>query len=314
MAGNNIRYDVATTNFADGNYDFSVQWYSDAAGTTPRPGGAPAGVSRSPYGLVNDDTAVGINTTSSTPAGTYYFRVTIDGIQSSNVATLVVNTINPTSINFGATTTYYTYHGRVFGVPFTLSPSGADPSKITWTSSSDYHPIINAVVTSTTSSLAVVHTTASDNGSYAMAKRTVTLTATLPNNSTVSVTINTRFAMQRSFSSDMNTGSDFFNMGVSYSWNNSPTTRTMYVRAYYASNATEWAVAFNAVASLYLRIIGDQSYTITSNSTDVTVTRITNGYQLTRSSTGGLRTVNLTITVGSGASTQTYTQVLNLVD
>ena len=316
-------YEINTTGGIAAFSASSTQWYSNAEGTLTT--SAPANVFN--YALVWTGVRVtkkiGTNDGGITPAGTYYFRVTIEGVQSSNVATLIVTAPVPTSISFGSTTTYYTYPGMEFPVNYTLTPSGADAGKITWTQSST-NPYIKAEVGSVTNTSASVRITCSggaEAGRFAEFKSTVTLTGALPNSANASVTINTRFVVVQTHLSDFSGSYDHqFNDYTSYTFRNtSATTRTIYLRAYYPSNATEWARSEMSAILVgggdeRLTRISTNNYTITSSSADVTVTKADNTYQLTRSSTAGNRTVNLTIRVGSGTTAQTYTKVLNLVD
>ena len=108
---------------------------------------------------------------------------------------------------------------------------------------------------------------------------------------------------------------DWFNIGDSYTWIRGA-TNTKYVRAYYGANETEWARSNMVEPETRLTKIGTGNYTITSNRSDITISKESDGvtYKLVRSDTSGLRQVTLTITVGSGSTAQTYTQVMNLMD
>ena len=109
-------------------------------------------------------------------------------------------------------------------------------------------------------------------------------------------------------------GDAWFNAGTSYSWDSmvGAGTRTRYVRTYYGANETAWARSNAANYEMHLTKISTGNYTIILSSPDITVSKNADGvtYNLTRSSTGGARSVTLTVTAGE----QIYTQVVNLVD
>ena len=86
--GGAANYNITTSGMANGSPTCSTQWYSNAAGTTST--SAPAGISNIAYTISGNSTTKSIATGLTTPPGTYYFRETIDGVQSSNVATLIV--------------------------------------------------------------------------------------------------------------------------------------------------------------------------------------------------------------------------------
>ena len=77
---------VVNTNI-DKNLPGSVQWYSDANGTVAT--SAPAGVT-SKVSTGTQRRTLTVTTDKNTPAGKYYFRITIDNVKSSNVGTLEV--------------------------------------------------------------------------------------------------------------------------------------------------------------------------------------------------------------------------------
>ena len=306
-------YVITTTNIAQGQAA-TVQWYSNSAGTTAT--SAPAGITGGAFSNVTAEGTASLRfNINAVASGTYYFRVTIDGVQSSNVGMLTKSNPDPTGISFGSTTTYYTWQGREFPVNYTLTPSGADPAKITWEQSSTLPGSISAVVTNTGSTSATVRTrsTGASPGNNSQNKETVTLTAKLPNGNQASVSINTRFVMWQSNVLTFNNVHDsFFNTGATYSFQRFG-TNTRYVRAYYPANATQWSSSNIADPEMYLTKIANTEYTITSNDPDLTVARTTgdsNTWTLTRTSASVMKAVTLTITVGS----QTYTQVVNLVD
>ena len=76
----------------------SVQWYSDAEGLTSA--NAPAGITTS-LSTGNDQRTLTVNTTSDSQQGTYYFRVTIDGIQPFNTGMLTIDASTAKSVAVG---------------------------------------------------------------------------------------------------------------------------------------------------------------------------------------------------------------------
>ena len=85
-----VTYSVATAGISN-NLPGSVQWYSNAAGTTPT--NAPSGVTAT-VSTGNATRTLTVKTGTNTPSGTYLFRVKIDGVQS-NVGTLLLSVIIP---------------------------------------------------------------------------------------------------------------------------------------------------------------------------------------------------------------------------
>ena len=93
--GSNMTQFTVTTNNIDNKAEGSVQWYSNAAGTASVP---IAGLqdlnlkTEVSTGSATRTLTVKTNQTSgkTTPAGTYYFRVTIGGVKSNNVGTLLI--------------------------------------------------------------------------------------------------------------------------------------------------------------------------------------------------------------------------------
>ena len=79
-------FDVSTANIANGQAG-TVQWFSDAAGATSA--NAPTGISASVSNMLDNAAIVTITATTETVQGEYWFRVTIDGLQTE-IATLTV--------------------------------------------------------------------------------------------------------------------------------------------------------------------------------------------------------------------------------
>jgi hypothetical protein len=133
-AGNNgsTYYSIKTENFDDDFVVGSVQWYSNAAGTTSA--SAPADVTVSIFYAGSPYMTVGAKTAAQ--AGTYYFRISFDGIQSAQVAKLVITPV-PTDISI-TTGTLYRHVGETVEIPFTVTPSNADLSTLKFAISTDY--------------------------------------------------------------------------------------------------------------------------------------------------------------------------------
>jgi hypothetical protein len=250
-------------------------------------------------------------------AGVYNtMRLTISGTQSNQFTLTISVAPNPTAINFGSTTTYYTYPGRQFPVNYTLTPSGADPSKITWSSSTNAY-LTRPYVLSTGSTSANIYVNSggpsNSMGFYSYKPTTNTLTATLPNSASASVTINTRLVMLISINSNM-TFPNSFNTSTSHSWRKVDNKK--FVRAYYPADATQWAVSETASPEMYLTKIGTSNYTITSLDPDITCTKMADGitWELTRTSSSVLKEITIIITVGSGDARVAYPQVMILSD
>jgi len=86
IAGN-VLYYATTENITDGK-EGTITWYTTSEGTTVA--AKPTGLNDPTINTVSNTAYFALITTTATPAGTYYFRVTIDGTQS-NVGTLVIN-------------------------------------------------------------------------------------------------------------------------------------------------------------------------------------------------------------------------------
>ena len=121
VAGNAF-YEVSISSNISSSIVPTVQWYNSAAGTTTAT--APAGVTTTTGnpGNYTYDLDFIIRTTTATPAGTYYFRITMEGTQS-NVATLVVGAAATKTITVGAQSGTMTA-GVVGLVTFPVTTSG----------------------------------------------------------------------------------------------------------------------------------------------------------------------------------------------
>jgi formylglycine-generating enzyme required for sulfatase activity len=72
-----------------GSAAVSLSWFSDSAGTAAA--SAPAGVTaNTPVTIGGSPTNITLTTTAATPDGTYYFKVTIDGVTSTGVGSVRV--------------------------------------------------------------------------------------------------------------------------------------------------------------------------------------------------------------------------------
>ena len=85
IAGN-VLYYASTENIADGK-EGTITWYTTSAGTTVA--AKPTGLNDPTINTVSNTAYFALITTTATPAGTYYFRVTIDGTHS-NVGILTI--------------------------------------------------------------------------------------------------------------------------------------------------------------------------------------------------------------------------------
>ena len=86
--GASTSFPVTTVSISSGSSG-SVQWYTSSVGTTGAT--APAGINASVTNVSGNNATVNISATAASQEGEYYFKVTIDSIVSSNVATLTVS-------------------------------------------------------------------------------------------------------------------------------------------------------------------------------------------------------------------------------
>ena len=84
-----VTFPVATANIANSEQG-SIQWYSNANGTASA--NTPSGVISTSESTGSANRTLTINTGQDTGAGTYYFRVTINGVQS-NVGTFTIDEV-----------------------------------------------------------------------------------------------------------------------------------------------------------------------------------------------------------------------------
>ena len=82
-----VTFTVTTANIANGQSG-TVTWFTTSAGTTS--GNAPTGVTSSVTSVSNNSATVTMTATAAAAVGSYYFKVTVDGVTSA-VATLTVS-------------------------------------------------------------------------------------------------------------------------------------------------------------------------------------------------------------------------------
>src|SRR5574344_1361231 len=220
-----------------------------------------------------------------------------------------------TAVKFGVDT-IFTWPGKTFTVPATLSPSGADASSLTWTvqgASTSDKASYNYTVSGTSYHIfSVVPPSRDLTGRTLVDSRypaaigagvVDTLIAACVNGGRDSVVVASRLAMLGSWN-----GSDF-----SEELNQSPTQsnvywdearKKLYIRAYYAANTVQFITAINE----WLAKIPTSEYTVTSDDDAVTVARAADGvtYELTRTEFSTLKEVTLTYTFGA----QTFTEIV----
>jgi hypothetical protein len=86
-------FTVTTANIVNGQSITGYSWYEEAAGTTPTT--VPTGIIASATNVIGNSVTVTMEAENTAVAGTFYFKVTIDGVVSSNVGTLVVGMATP---------------------------------------------------------------------------------------------------------------------------------------------------------------------------------------------------------------------------
>src|SRR5574344_103574 len=220
-----------------------------------------------------------------------------------------------TAVKFGVDT-IFTWPGKMFTVPATLSPSGAEMASLRWTvqgASTSDKASYNYTVSGTSYHIfSVVPPSRDLTGRTLVDSRypaaigagvVDTLIAACVNGGRDSVVVASRLAMLGSWN-----GSDF-----SEELNQSPTQsnvywdearKKLYIRAYYAANTVQFITAINE----WLAKIPTSEYTVTSDDDAVTVARAADGvtYELTRTEFSTLKEVTLTYTFGA----QTFTEIV----
>ena len=122
-------YAVSTTGIAPSQAG-AVQWYSDANGTVP--------MNQFPFVLVSESISTGsvtriltMNIGGGSSPGTYYFRVTIDGIES-NVGTLVIDPVPVKTVTVGAQSGAMTVSGSVTFPVTTKNIAISETGTVNW--------------------------------------------------------------------------------------------------------------------------------------------------------------------------------------
>jgi hypothetical protein len=299
--GGQVRFGVALTALPAEGPDAILSWYSDEAGTesATQPDAVEPTVSRE---------EVEFTIGSGVQDGTYYFRVTVDGVDS-NVATLTVGpAITPMDIQFAGGESpliLYTKPGYPVSIPYTLTPARSDPSLVEWTVS--------------TSGPDVAPTTTPDLREQNATIRLASERTGYPNNSVKyeafgkSVEIRARFNIFIAANSSSSYITPFTSETIPYTTSASSARRK--IKAFYAVNELQWGHAYNAPAGSNFTAMAIEEYTITSNDPDLTVSKSGSGtasnYVIQRTMEQvGNKTVTLTITCGS----DTYTRQILLTD
>src|SRR5574344_2004738 len=222
-----------------------------------------------------------------------------------------------TAVKFGVDT-IFTWPGKMFTVPATLSPSGAEMASLRWTvqgASTSDKASYNYTVSGTSYHIfSVVPPSRDLTGRTLVDSRypaaigagvVDTLIAACVNGGRDSVVVASRLAMLGSWN-----GSDF-----SEELNQSPTQsnvywdeayKKFYIHAYYAANTEQFLTAIDE----WLTNIPTSQYTVTSGDASVTVAKAADGvtYELTRTEFSTLKEVTLTYTFGK----QTFTEIVTL--
>ena len=257
------------------------------------------------------------NVTASMNGSQYYCQVSNTvGSVKSNTVTLTVNPVLPTSISF-ANNTIYTWTGRSTNMGMNISPSDADRSLITWTHTPSNVNV--SAISNIYTGVAYISVSNATNGSTVLRNgHSVTLTGTLPNNNSASLTIRSRFDMRGTSLLQYWDYADeiLSNVPIYLGKITSDISMyTIYVRAYYAANATQWAISPEQInPEQSLTKIPNTEYTLTSNDSDVTVTRTpgdSNTWTITRTNTAN---VNKSVTISIITQNQTFYQVIQFIN
>src|SRR5574344_1215190 len=223
--------------------------------------------------------------------------------------TVNVQAVPATAVKFGVDT-IFTWPGKTFTVPATLTPSVADTSSLRWTvqgaSTSD-----KASYNYTVSGTLDWYTLVNDRYPGLVDDRLFvdTLVAACGNGSRDSVVVASRLVMRGSWG-----GSDFSEKlnqdptQSNVSWGRSDTK--FYIRAYYAANKEQFDYPIIVVPDMYFTKIPTSEYTVTSDDASVTVAKAADGvtYELTRTEFSTLKEVTLTYIFG----VQTFTEIVTL--
>src|SRR5574344_1555919 len=204
----------------------------------------------------------------------------------------------------------FTWPGKTFTVPATLTPSVADTSSLTWTvqGASERNSQLYTIYHSGSLDW---YTLVNDRYPGLVDDRLFvdTLVAACGNGSRDSVVVASRLVMRGSWG-----GSDFSEKlnqdptQSNVSWGRSDTK--FYIRAYYAANKEQFDYPIIVVPDMYFTKIPTSEYTVTSDDASVTVAKAADGvtYELTRTEFSTLKEVTLTYIFG----VQTFTEIVTL--
>jgi len=170
IAGSALYY-ATTENIADGKAG-TVTWYASSAGTSVS--AKPAGLNDPTINTVSNTAYFTLITTAATPAGTYYFRVTIDGTQS-NVGILTVSAAKTITIPAQSGTLTAGTAGNAIYYTTTANIADGKSGTVTWYTTLDgtsaaakpaglNDPTINTV--SNTAYFTLITTAATPAGTY----------------------------------------------------------------------------------------------------------------------------------------------------
>ena len=229
--------------------------------------------------------------------------------------TVNVQAVPATAVKFGVDT-IFTWPGKTFTVPATLTPSVADTSSLTWTvqgasTSGTYQAVFTMVPPSKSVSGLLSGLTSVDSRYPAEVSHSAfvdTLIAACGNGGRDSVVVASRLNMWGSW--DGSNFNEWINQDPTesnVSWSRSFTK--FYIRAYYAANTEQFKLGAVDYDS-YLTKIPTSEYTVTSDDDAVTVAKAADGvtYELTRTEFSTLKEVTLTYTFGA----QTFTEIVTL--
>src|SRR5574344_754193 len=223
--------------------------------------------------------------------------------------TVNVQAVPATAVKFGVDT-IFTWPGKTFTVPATLTPSVADTSSLTWTvqGASERNSQLYTIYHSGSLDW---YTLVNDRYPGLVDDRLFvdTLVAACGNGSRDSVVVASRLVMRGSWG-----GSDFSEKlnqdptQSNVSWGRSDTK--FYIRAYYAANKEQFDYPIIVVPDMYFTKIPTSEYTVTSDDASVTVATAADGvtYELTRTEFSTLKEVTLTYIFG----VQTFTEIVTL--
>lgn len=217
-----------------------------------------------------------------------------------------------TAVKFGVDT-IFTWPGKTFTVPATLSPSGAEIASLRWTvqgaSTSGTYQTDFTMVPPSESLSGLTSVDSRHPAEVSHSAFVDTLIAACGNGGRDSVVVASRLNMQGSwddsdFSEKLNQSPTQSNV----SWSRSFTK--FYIRAYYAANKEQFDRPNYSYSDMYLTKIPTSEYTVTSDDASVTVAKAADGvtYELTRTEFSTLKEVTLTYTFGK----QTFTEIVTL--